>query len=154
MGPWDKPVVVPGATGPKSLCLCAFFLPDMRHGWNGKSARCFSAHFLLLHPPGVTHVRAFGSWMFAPKCLFFQGFEACPKFLTRGVRTNDPGTSAGYPARKLSLWAVISFLNLDGPAIRNVNRGDWRESTRRKKTCFLTCRAIHANRLKPAIRNF
>ena len=26
--PWDKPGVVPRATGPKSLCLCAFFLPD------------------------------------------------------------------------------------------------------------------------------
>ena len=36
--------------------------------------------------------------------------SSCPKFLSRDVHTNDPGTSVGYPAQKLSLWAVSSFL--------------------------------------------
>ena len=37
--------------------------------------------------------------------LFFKVSRACPKILTQGFRTNDPRT--GYPARKLSLWAVF-----------------------------------------------
>ena len=47
---------------------------------------------------------------------------------------------------------------LDGLAIHNANRGDWRESIRekkKKKLYFHRVRAIRANRLKkPAIRNF
>ena len=43
---------------------------------------------------------------------------------------------------------------LDGQAIRNENRGDSRESIRRKNPYFHNVRAIRANRLKPAIRNF
>ena len=43
----------------------------------------------------------------APNCLFFQGFEGLPEVLTRDVCGNDPGTSVGYPARELSLWAVF-----------------------------------------------
>ena len=31
--------------------------------------------------------------------------------LGRDVRSNDPRMSAGYPARKLPLWADFSFLN-------------------------------------------
>ena len=41
-----------------------------------------------------------------------------------------------YP-HKFRLWSVP---NLDGPAIRNANRGDSRESIRRKKkNIFITC---------------
>ena len=48
---------------------------------------------------------------------------------------------------------------IDGPAIRNANRGDSRKSIRanrlaEKKPYFPSMRAISANRLKPAIRNF
>ena len=49
--------------------------------------------------------------MSAPIYLVFSKVsKACPKFLTRDVRTNDPGTSAEYPAPKLSLWADVLFL--------------------------------------------
>ena len=49
--------------------------------------------------------------------------------------------------------------NLDDPAIRNANQGDSRESIRtnrfaEKPPHFHDVRAIRANRLKPAIRNF
>ena len=44
--------------------------------------------------------------------------------------------------------------SLDGPAIRNANHGDSRESIRRKIPIFATFEAIRANRFKPAIRNF
>ena len=47
--------------------------------------------------------------------------------------------------------------NLDGPAIRNANRGDSGECFARidsqKKNYFHNVRAIGANHLKPAIRN-
>ena len=46
------------------------------------------------------------------------------------------------------------FWALDGQAIRNANRGDSRESIRRKTPIFIHLRAIRANCLKPAIRNF
>ena len=49
-------------------------------------------------------VRAFGSWMSTARCMFFQGFEFLPEVLTRDIGANDPGTSAGYPARKLSVF--------------------------------------------------
>ena len=78
---------------------------------NEKSAqsvagRSFSA------PPSVMDVCAFGSYMSPPpECWFFsRGSRAWPKVLALDVRTNDSGTSAGYPARKLSLRAVCSFL--------------------------------------------
>ena len=48
--------------------------------------------------------------------------------------------------------------NLDGPVIRNANRGDSRELIRQNRFAerpyFHNFRAIRANRLKPAIRNF
>ena len=50
---------------------------------NEKSARSFSARSFFA-PPGVMDVRAFGSWISAPKCLFFQGFEGLPE-------VSDPG---------------------------------------------------------------
>ena len=53
----------------------------------------------------------------------------------------------------LPFW-LQTVLNLDGPAIRNANRGDSRESFRRKIGYFRNVRVICANRLKPAIRNF
>ena len=40
---------------------------------------------------------------------------------------------------------------LDGPAIRNANRGDSHESIRRKPQIVHNVRAIRANRLKPAM---
>ena len=39
--------------------------------------------------------------------VFSKVSRACPKFLARDVRANEPGMSAGYPARKLSLWALF-----------------------------------------------
>ena len=46
-------------------------------------------------------VRGFGSWISAPKCLFFQNLSALTEVLGRDIRANDPRMSAGYPARKL-----------------------------------------------------
>ena len=37
----DKPGVVPRPTGQKSLCLCAFFLPDRRKGMTGAFQETF-----------------------------------------------------------------------------------------------------------------
>ena len=42
------------------------------------------------NPPGVMDVRAFGSWMSAPKCLFFQDFEGLTEVFA-------PGRPPGYP---------------------------------------------------------
>ena len=57
-----------------------------------------------------------------------------------------------------SLRGTLCLESLDGPVIRNANRGDLRESMRTnrfaEKPYFHDVRAIRANRLKPAIRNF
>ena len=48
----------------------------------------------------VVDVRAFGSWMSAPKCLFFflGILTALTEVLGRDIRANDPRMSAGYPS--------------------------------------------------------
>ena len=62
----------------------------------------------------VVDVRAFGSWISAPKCLFFSRIlSALTEVLGRDIRANDPRMSAGYPSQKLPLWADFSFLNPD-----------------------------------------
>ena len=72
------------------LSFCNF--SDLTKVGDEKSARSFSAQ---VAPPGVMDVRAFGSWMSAPTCVFFfRVSRACPKLLTQHVCTNDPGTSA------------------------------------------------------------
>ena len=54
-------------------------------------------------------VRAFGSWMSAPKCSFFQDFEGLTEvFAPRTSAGISAWTSAGYPAPKLTLWAAFS----------------------------------------------
>ena len=56
-------------------------------------------------------VRTFGSWISAPKCLFFSRIlSALTEVLGRDIRANDPRTSAGYPSQKLPLWADFSCL--------------------------------------------
>ena len=45
-------------------------------------------------PPPVMDVRAFGSWMSAPTCLFFLGFRGPD-------RTFEPGRLPGYPPGRL-----------------------------------------------------
>ena len=54
---------------------------------------------------------------------------------------------------KFYAYSPWNSLLIDGPAIRNANRGDSRESIRRKPH-FHHVPAIRANRLKTAIRNF
>ena len=62
-------------------------------------------------PLRVVDVRAFGSWMSVPKCLFFSRIlSALTKVLGRDIRANDPRMSAGDPSQKLPLWAAFSFL--------------------------------------------
>ena len=63
---------------------------------NEKSARSFSSRSFL-HPPGIVDVRG----CLHPNAWFSKVLRACPEFLTRDVGRNDPGTSMGYPARKL-----------------------------------------------------
>ena len=44
------------------------------------------------------HVRAFGSWMSAPRCLFFQDFEGLTEVFA-------PGRPPGYPrGRPRDVW--------------------------------------------------
>ena len=57
---------------------------------------------------GVVDVRAFGSWMSAPKCLFFQYFEGPDRSFGPGYPREWPRMSAGYPSPKLPLWADFS----------------------------------------------
>ena len=45
---------------------------------------------VFFNPLGVMDVRAFGSWMSAPKCLFFQDFEGLTEVFA-------PGRPPGYP---------------------------------------------------------
>ena len=57
------------------------------------------------------------------------------------------------------LYDSSAFLHLDGPAIRDANRGDSRELIganrfAEKPYHSQNVRAIRANRLKPSIRNF
>ena len=57
----------------------------------------------------VVDVRAFGSWMSAPKCLFFSRIlSALTEVLGRDIRANDPRMSARDPSPKLPLWANFS----------------------------------------------
>ena len=61
-----------------------------------------------------------------------------------------------YLSYRAMLVAIVQklFGALDGPAIRNANRGDSRESIHRTiNPIFITCELKTANRLKPAIRN-
>ena len=41
-------------------------------------------HVFSLAPPGVMDIHASGSWMSAPKCSFFTGFEALPEVFDLG----------------------------------------------------------------------
>ena len=44
--------------------------------------------------------------------VFSRIFSALTEVLGRDIRANDPRMSAGYPALKLPLWAVFSFLSI------------------------------------------
>ena len=46
----------------------------------------------------------------APMLVFPWLPEPARSFWTQDVRTNDPGTSAGYPAQTLSLWTSFPFV--------------------------------------------
>ena len=58
----------------------------------------------------VMDVRAFGSWMSAPKCLISRILTALTEGLGQDIRANDPRMSAGCPSQQLSLWADFLFL--------------------------------------------
>ena len=51
---------------------------------NKKSARSFLLPRSFCAPPKVMDVRALGSWLSAPKRLFFQGFEGLPDVFDPG----------------------------------------------------------------------
>ena len=84
--------------------------PEKKPEWglveNEKSAQSFSDRSFW-KSLRVVDVRAFGSWMSAPKCLFFQDFEALTEVLGRDIRANDPRMSAGYPSPKNFLCGLI-----------------------------------------------
>ena len=50
----------------------------------------------------VVDVRAFGSWMSAAKCLFFQDLEGPDRSFGRDIRANDPRMSAEISVPKPS----------------------------------------------------
>ena len=58
-------------------------------------------------PLRVMDIRAFGSWMSAPKCLFFKDLTALTEVLCRGIRANDPPMSAGCPSQKLPDFSFL-----------------------------------------------
>ena len=60
---------------------------------NENSARSFSDRSFS-ETPRVMDVRAFGSWMSAPKCLFFQDFEGLTEVFAPGC---PPGCPHGRP---------------------------------------------------------
>ena len=83
-----------------------------------KSAWSSSARRFSCTPSVVMDVRAFG--IICTHMLVFQGFEGLPEvFFNRDVRTNDPGTSAGYLAWKMrtKIWSPPpEFLSKDFPS--------------------------------------
>ena len=96
------------------------------------------------------------------------GKEPC---LTTGAGEGDKVSAAVvvYKSVSVGVWNLskraaycfessVSEESIDGLAIRNANRGNSRESNRTnrfaKKPLFSSQRAIRANRLKTAIRNF
>ena len=137
-----KPGFVPRPTGQKSLCLCAFFLPECdtpthtrassprptvwclearvsEHGTytsptrtlekisrnqqlgNENSAQSFSDRSFW-KSLRVVDVRAFGSWISAPKCLFSRILSALTEVLGRDIRANDPPDVRGISGPKTS----------------------------------------------------
>ena len=82
----------------------------MTHLGNENSAQSFSDRSFS-ESLRVVDVGAFGSWISAPKCLFFSKIlSTLTEVLGRDSRANDPRMSAGCPSQKLTLWAEISFL--------------------------------------------
>ena len=86
----------------------------------------------------VVDVRAFGSWISAPKCLFFKDFEHPDRSFGSGYPREwpppPPRMSAGCPSQKLPLWAEISFLifvrnSVDGEHPDDHNHQDFPKST-------------------------
>ena len=80
---------------------------------NEKSASIFSARNIFAPPPpqeSWTSARS-GHGCPHPNACFSKVSRACPKLLPWDVGANGPETSTGYPARKLFLWALLSFLN-------------------------------------------
>ena len=49
----------------------------------------------------VVDVRAFASWMSAPKCFFSRILTTLTEVFGRDIRANDPRMSAGCPSQKL-----------------------------------------------------
>ena len=67
----------------------------------------------------VVNVRAFGTWMSAPTCLFIQDWTTLTEVFGRDIRANDPRMSAGCPSPKLLLWAnFFRSLPSDTKALR------------------------------------
>ena len=93
--------------------MCVIILgPTVLVGTEKSAPEFLCPEFSFLRPPGVMGVRAFGSWMSAPKRLFFQGFEGTATlFWTRGVRTNygDPDVRGISGPRTFSLGCFLSF---------------------------------------------
>ena len=97
-----------------SLCVCVcarnthvlyvvqlIFLTPTPLG-NENSARTFSDRSFW-KPLRVVDVRAFGSWMSAPKCLFFSRIlTALTEVLGRDIRANDPPDVRGMSVPQTS----------------------------------------------------
>ena len=55
----------------------------------------------------IMYARAFGSWVLAPKCLFFRGFEDLTEVFEPAGPPACSGMSARPLPRKPPLWAVL-----------------------------------------------
>ena len=74
---------------------------------------------LFLHPPGVMDVRTLGSWMSAPRCLFFQGFQGLPEVLDPGRPQVVPFGCFFNPPSMRNRRSQFSAISMGFPQILN-----------------------------------
>ena len=84
-------------SGPKGLSLCSFLLLTFPRVGNENSARSFSDFWKSLR---VVDVRAFGSWMSAPICLFFENFHRPDRSFGPGYPREGPPDVRGTSVPK------------------------------------------------------
>ena len=85
------------------------FLPSIE---NENAAQSFSDQLFLEIPYGRGRPRLGVMDVRGENACFSRIWRALTEVLGRDVRANDPRMSAGYPSKKLPLWAEFSFLIL------------------------------------------
>ena len=91
------------------------------HIGDENSARSFLTE-VFLNPPGVMDVRAFGSWMSAPKCLFFQDFEGLSEVF---APARPPGYPCGRPPDIRPQNLLFGLLLRSWTYTKTTEKGGW-----------------------------